>query len=90
MQIVFEGEYFGNILGQIKDYVTWAERKDKLDKSEREVLMDVVSYVDYESTSDDSYYIVTTVENEAIACTCKGFHFHKRCKHIEGYNGSRT
>lgn len=90
MKIVFEGQHHGDILSQLKNYIEWANKKDPQDEINREVLLDVVNHVDYKSNSGDDYYVVTTVENEAVACTCKGFHFRKECSHIEGYNGSRT
>jgi len=29
------------------------------------------------------YYTVTVVDPYAVECTCKGFRYHSRCKHLE-------
>ncbi len=90
MNLTFEGKA-ALIHDEMVEYLRMVSvLPQKPTKIDREVLMDIVGYIEYRSNSGDEYYIVTTVENEAVACTCKGFHFRKECSHIEGYNGSRT
>lgn len=83
LELTFRAGIYSDLILRVKKFL--------IDSGNMPSFRPEANYVEVESNSDEGgYYIVTTVDKVALACTCQGFHFRKTCSHISGYNGSRT
>jgi hypothetical protein len=38
------------------------------------------------SETSNAHYFLTILDGQALACTCKGFHYTGHCKHQQAFN----